>query len=162
MRTYAREQDEIWKKQFSRVLSRDLYWENKTYKLKRSVREVKHHVTYNVKRKFVPHDHVSPLQYICRLLFIILTHKYVVSLNFLSIIIVLSSFYFSHFLFCEILNLNLTFAVCSIHKAYRKYNNKEEKRSSVLKHSIATVFFFNRRYICNIFVSTDIMLLWSG
>ena len=29
--------DEIWKKQFSRVLSHDLYWENKTYKLKRSV-----------------------------------------------------------------------------------------------------------------------------
>ena len=134
--TYAREQDEIWKKQFSRVLSHDLYWENKTYKLRRSIREVKHHVT-----KFVPGDQVSPLQYICRLLFIILTHKYVVSLNFLSIIIVLSSFYFSHFLFCEILNLNLTFAVCSIHKAYRNYNNKEEKRSSVLKHSIATVFF---------------------
>ena len=75
VRTYAREQDEIWKKQFSRVLSHDLYWENKTYKLKRSVREVKHHVTYNVKRKFVPRDQASPLQYTCRLLFIISTHK---------------------------------------------------------------------------------------
>ena len=37
MRTYAREYDEIWKKQFPRVLSHDLYCENKTYKLKRSV-----------------------------------------------------------------------------------------------------------------------------
>ena len=37
MRTYTREQNEIWKKQFSRVLSRDRYWENKTYKQKRSV-----------------------------------------------------------------------------------------------------------------------------
>ena len=31
MRTYAREKDEIWKEQFSGVLSHDLYWENKTY-----------------------------------------------------------------------------------------------------------------------------------
>ena len=31
--------DEIWKKQFSRVLSHDLYWGNKTYKLKRSIGE---------------------------------------------------------------------------------------------------------------------------
>ena len=75
VRTYAREQDEIWKKQFSRVWPHDLYWENKTYKLKRSIREVKHHVTYNVKRKFVPRDQASPLQYTCRLLFIISTHK---------------------------------------------------------------------------------------
>ena len=37
MGRYAREWDEIWKKLFSRVLSRDLYWENKTYKLKRSI-----------------------------------------------------------------------------------------------------------------------------
>ena len=37
MRTYTGEQNEIWKKQFSRVLSRDRYWENKTYKQKRSV-----------------------------------------------------------------------------------------------------------------------------
>ena len=28
---------EIWKKQFSRVLSHDRFWENKTYKLKRSI-----------------------------------------------------------------------------------------------------------------------------
>ena len=74
VRAYAREQDEIWKKPFS-IQSHDLYWENKTYKLKRFVREVKHHVTSNVKRKFVPRDQVSPLQYTCRLLFIISTHK---------------------------------------------------------------------------------------
>ena len=37
MRRYARELDEIWKEQFSRVLSHDLYWENKTYELKRSI-----------------------------------------------------------------------------------------------------------------------------
>ena len=34
MCTCAREKDEIWKKQFPRVLSHDLYWENKTYSLK--------------------------------------------------------------------------------------------------------------------------------
>ena len=28
---------QIWKKQFSRVLSHELYWKNKTYKLKRSI-----------------------------------------------------------------------------------------------------------------------------
>ena len=37
MRTYAREQNEIWKKQFTRVSSHDFYWENKTYKLTRSI-----------------------------------------------------------------------------------------------------------------------------
>ena len=130
-----------------------------SYRLKRSIREVKHHVTSNVKRKFVPRDQVSPLQYICRLLFIILTHKYVVSLNFLSTIIVLSSFYFSHFLFCEILNLNLTFAVCSIHKAYRNSLMTQKKNEAVYLNTSLRQIFFNRRYICNIFVSTDIMLL---
>ena len=30
MRRYAREEDEIWKKQLSRVLLQDLYLENKT------------------------------------------------------------------------------------------------------------------------------------
>ena len=75
VRTYAREQDEIWKNQFSRVLSHDLYCENKTYKLKRSIREVKHQMTSNGKRKFVPRDQVSPLQCTCRSLFIISTHK---------------------------------------------------------------------------------------
>ena len=134
---YAREQDEIWKKQFSRVLSHDLYCENKRYKLKRSIREVKHHVT-----KFVPGDQVSPLQYICRLLFIILTHKYVVSLNFLSTIIVLSSFYFSHFLFCEILNLNLMFAVFSIHKAYRNSLITQKKNEAVYLNTPLWQFFF--------------------
>ena len=37
LRTYAREYEEIWKKQFSGVLSHDQLWENKTYKLKRSI-----------------------------------------------------------------------------------------------------------------------------
>ena len=37
MRRYARELDEIGKEQFSRVLSHDLYWKNKTYKLRRSI-----------------------------------------------------------------------------------------------------------------------------
>ena len=73
--TYAREQDEIWKKQFSRELSHDLYCENKTYRLKRSIREVKHQVTSNGKRKFVPRDQVSRLQCTCLFLFIISTHK---------------------------------------------------------------------------------------
>ena len=48
-------------------------------------REVKHHV-YG-KREFVPRD-----PFCCRLLFIISTHKLVVSSNFLSIRIVLSCF----------------------------------------------------------------------
>ena len=37
MRTYALEQDEILKEQFPRVSLHDLYWENKTYRLKRSI-----------------------------------------------------------------------------------------------------------------------------
>ena len=37
MHRYARDQDEILKEQFPRVSSYDLYWENKTYKLKRSI-----------------------------------------------------------------------------------------------------------------------------
>ena len=32
---------EVWKKQFSKVLCHDLYWENKTYKLKRSINQNK-------------------------------------------------------------------------------------------------------------------------
>ena len=32
---------EVWKKQFSKVLCHDLYWENKTYKLKRSINQKK-------------------------------------------------------------------------------------------------------------------------
>lgn len=39
MRTYAREYDEISKKQFSKVTSRGLQRENKIYKLKRSIAE---------------------------------------------------------------------------------------------------------------------------
>ena len=38
--------------------------------MKRSIREVKHHVTSNGKREFVPRDQVSPLHCTCRLLFI--------------------------------------------------------------------------------------------
>ena len=37
MRRYALEWDEIRKKQFFRVLPHDLYWENKTNKLKRLI-----------------------------------------------------------------------------------------------------------------------------
>ena len=37
MRTYARAQDKISKKQLSRVTSHDLHWENKMYKLERSI-----------------------------------------------------------------------------------------------------------------------------
>ena len=37
MLKYAREWGKIWKKQSSRVLSYDLHWENKTYKLKRCI-----------------------------------------------------------------------------------------------------------------------------
>ena len=35
----ARAYDDIWKKQFSGISSRGLKWENKTYKLKRSILE---------------------------------------------------------------------------------------------------------------------------
>ena len=52
-------------------------------------REVKHHV-YG-KRECVPRDHVS--SFTCRLLFIISTHKLVVSRSFSFIRIVLSCFY---------------------------------------------------------------------
>ena len=38
MRTFARAYDDIWKKLYPRVASRGLKWENKTYKLKRSIR----------------------------------------------------------------------------------------------------------------------------
>ena len=37
----------IWEKQFSTALSHELYWENKTYKLKRAIREF----TRRLKRK---------------------------------------------------------------------------------------------------------------
>ena len=53
----------------------------------------------------------------CRLLFVISTPKLVVSRNFLSIAIVLSCLYLLIFYFWEILNLNLTFAVCRIREA---------------------------------------------
>ena len=37
---YARESENKKKKQFSRVTSHDLHWENKTYQLKRSIMNV--------------------------------------------------------------------------------------------------------------------------
>ena len=37
--------DDIWKKLFPRVASRGLKWENKTYKLKRSIEWVKHNAS---------------------------------------------------------------------------------------------------------------------
>ena len=51
------------------------------------------------------------ITFTCGLLLIISTHKLVVSRNFLSTRIVLSFLLPSHFLFCEIVNLNQTFAV---------------------------------------------------
>ena len=51
------------------------------------------------------------------------THKLVASRNFLSIRIVLSFFSYAHFLFGEILNLNLTFAVY----VKRELSNKADK-----------------------------------
>ena len=71
--------------------------------------------TSNGKREFVPHDQVFPITR--RLLIIISRHKLVVSRNFLSIRAVLSCFLSAHSLFYEILNLNLTFAVCRIREA---------------------------------------------
>ena len=53
----------------------------------------------------------SSFPFTCRLLFIISTHKGVVSRNFLSIRIILSCFCSAHFLFWEIPNLNLPFAI---------------------------------------------------
>ena len=50
----------------------------------------------------------------CRLLFIISTHKLVVSRNFLSNKNCFELFLSAHFLFWEILNLNLTFVVCRL------------------------------------------------
>ena len=126
LRTYAREQDKIWKTQFSRVLSHDLYWENKTYKLKRSVREVKHHVTYNVKRKFVPRDQVSPLQYTCRYCSLF---QHINQSSFTQCFIhnnCFELFYFAHFLF---FNLNLTFAVYV--KLRNSLNTQKKKGSSL-------------------------------
>ena len=80
--------------------------------------------TSNSKRKFVPRDQVSPLlDDYCSLFQLGAQHKLVVSRNFLSIRIVLSCFYLpraimalvsTHFLFWEILNLNLLFAVYAI------------------------------------------------
>ena len=51
---------------------------------------------------------------ICRLLFIISTHNLVVSRNFLSNKTCFELFLSAHFLFWEILNWNLTFAVCRL------------------------------------------------
>ena len=78
-------------------------------------REVKHHVYVKRQTRIVPRDQVSSIT--CRLLFIISTHKLVVLPNFLSIRIVLSCFFSARFLLWEILNLNLTFAVCCIREA---------------------------------------------
>ena len=67
--------------------------------------------TSNSKREFVPRDQVSPL------LFIISTHKlgsfaqFFIHKNWFEL------FLSAHFLFCEILTLNLTFAVCRIREA---------------------------------------------
>ena len=76
------------------------------------------------KREFVPRDQVSPLLVVyCSLFQPGAQHKLVASRNFLSIRIVLSCFYLpraimalvsTHFLFWEIRNLNLLFAVCRI------------------------------------------------
>ena len=65
----------------------------------------------NEKRRFVPRDQVSP--FTCRLLFIISTHKLVVSRNILSIWIALSSFYLFIFYFEKFLTWiwRLPFAV---------------------------------------------------
>ena len=68
--------------------------------------------TSNGKREFVPRDQVSS-----RLLFIISTHKLVVSRNFLEYPKEFSKVFLSaHFLFSEILNLNLKFAVWRLRK----------------------------------------------
>ena len=65
--------------------------------LTKAIREVKHRLrTLNGKRQFVPRNQVSPLLVA---LFIISTHKLVVSRNFLSIRIVLSCFYLLIFYF---------------------------------------------------------------
>ena len=80
-----------------------------------NTREVKHHVYANGKREFVPRDQVSPF---CRLLFIIYTHKLVVSRNFLSIrVSVLSCFYLLIFYFEKFFKLNLTFTICRTREA---------------------------------------------
>ena len=40
MRRHVCELDEIWMNLFPRVLARDLYWGNKTFKLKRSINNI--------------------------------------------------------------------------------------------------------------------------
>ena len=57
---------------------------------------------------------LTPFAFWFRLLFIISTHKLVVSSNFLSIRIVLSCFLGPFSILRNFLNLNLTFAVCRL------------------------------------------------
>ena len=71
----------------------------------------------------------------CRLLAIISLHKLVVSLNFLSVRIVLSCFYLLVF-YREILNLNKTFAVCR--KSEAKTLN--QSRPQPFKENVKTIF----------------------
>ena len=76
------------------------------------IREVKHHVCVKWHTQIC--TTWSSFLFTCRLLFIISTKKLVVSRDFLSIRIALSCFFPAHFLFWEIPNLNLTFAVCRL------------------------------------------------
>ena len=91
-------------------------------------------MTSNGKRKFVPRDQVSRLQCTCLFLFIISTHKYVVSRNFLSILIVLSSFI--------LLILYFSTWIWRLPYTWSSLNTHRRKREAVYKHSIATDFFY--------------------
>ena len=75
-------------------------------------------ITFPLKsgRNFIPRGQVSPL-FVVYVLFIICSHKLVVSTNFFVHKNCFELFLSDHFLFFEILNLNLTFDVCRIRAA---------------------------------------------
>ena len=81
-----------------------------------NIREVKHRVY--VKRQTRICATWPSFPFTCRLLFIISTHILVVSRNFFIHKNCFELFLSAHFLFWDILNVNLTFAVCLIGEAH--------------------------------------------
>ena len=95
------------------------------------IREVKHHVCVKWQTQIC--TTWSSFLFTCGLLFIISTKKLVVSRDFLSIRIALSGFFPAHFLFWEIPNLNLTFAVYVMLKlSILQSNPSAEKMKRIL------------------------------
>ena len=86
-----------------------VFWNRALCVLQLFIREVKHHVY--VKQQTQICTTWPSFSFTCRLLFIISTHELVVSRNFLIHKNCFELFLYAHFLFWEILNLHLTFAV---------------------------------------------------